>query len=96
MKTSPRPQTQPVCEIADDRRHRVAAPHAPRDDYEFARAAIGLLHEATEDLTPRLAKLHTAVVHDANGDTIDGTFTTRGSPTNTPQTGSWRVKRTAR
>jgi hypothetical protein len=31
-----------------------------------------------------------------NGDTIDGTFTTRGSPTNTPQTGSWRVKRTAR
>src|SRR3984885_8350919 len=29
-----------------------------------ARAAVGLLHEATEDLTPRLAKLHTAVVHD--------------------------------
>lgn len=29
-----------------------------------ARAAIGLLHEATEDLTPRLAKLHTAVIHD--------------------------------
>ena len=31
-----------------------------------------------------------------NGDTIDGTFTTRGSQTNTPQTGTWRVKRTAR
>ena len=31
-----------------------------------------------------------------NGDTIDGTFATRGSPTNTPQTGTWRVKRTAR
>jgi hypothetical protein len=31
-----------------------------------------------------------------NGDSIDGTFTTRGSPTNTPQTGTWRVKRTAR
>ena len=30
------------------------------------------------------------------GDTIDGTFTTRGSQTNTPQTGTWRVKRTAR
>jgi hypothetical protein len=29
-----------------------------------------------------------------NGDTIDGTFTTRGSPSNTPQTGTWRVKRT--
>jgi 4-hydroxy-4-methyl-2-oxoglutarate aldolase len=29
-----------------------------------ARAAAGLLHEATEDLTPRLAKLHTAIVHD--------------------------------
>jgi 4-hydroxy-4-methyl-2-oxoglutarate aldolase len=29
-----------------------------------ARAAVGLLHEATEDLTPRLAKLHTAVIHD--------------------------------
>jgi hypothetical protein len=28
-----------------------------------------------------------------NGDTIDGTFSTRGSPTNTPQTGTWRVKR---
>jgi hypothetical protein len=31
-----------------------------------------------------------------NGDTIDGTFTTRGSQTNTPQTGTWRVKRTTR
>jgi regulator of RNase E activity RraA len=29
-----------------------------------ARAAASLLHEATEDLTPRLSKLHTAVVHD--------------------------------
>ena len=28
-----------------------------------------------------------------NGDTIEGTFTTRGS-VNTPQTGTWRVKRT--
>jgi hypothetical protein len=27
-------------------------------------------------------------------DTIDGTFTTRGSPSNAPQTGTWRVKRT--
>jgi hypothetical protein len=31
-----------------------------------------------------------------DGDTIDGTFATRGSQTNTPQTGTWRVKRTAR
>jgi len=31
-----------------------------------------------------------------SGDTIDGTFSTRGSPTNTPQTGTWRVKRTTR
>jgi hypothetical protein len=31
-----------------------------------------------------------------NGDTIEGTFSTRGSPTNTPQTGNWRVKRTSR
>jgi 4-hydroxy-4-methyl-2-oxoglutarate aldolase len=30
-----------------------------------ARAAVNLLHEATEDLTPRLSKLHTSVVHDA-------------------------------
>jgi len=29
-----------------------------------ARAAAGLLREPTEDLTPRLAKLHTAIVHD--------------------------------
>ena len=29
-----------------------------------------------------------------NGDTIEGTFSTRGSPSNTPQTGTWRVKRT--
>jgi hypothetical protein len=31
-----------------------------------------------------------------NGDTIDGTFATRGSQTAAPQTGTWRVKRTAR
>ena len=31
-----------------------------------------------------------------DGDTIDGTFFTRGSQTNTPQTGTWRVKRTTR
>ncbi len=29
-----------------------------------ARAAVGLLHEATEDLTPRLARLYTGIVHD--------------------------------
>ena len=29
-----------------------------------------------------------------NGDTIEGTFSTSGSPSNTPQTGNWRVKRT--
>jgi hypothetical protein len=28
-----------------------------------------------------------------SGDTIDGMFSTRGSQTNTPQTGTWRVKR---
>jgi hypothetical protein len=38
----------------------------------------------------------TAFTGNINGDTIDGTFTTRGSPANTPQTGTWRVKRTAR
>jgi len=38
----------------------------------------------------------TAFTGNVNGDTIDGTFTTRGSPTNTPQTGTWRVKRTSR
>jgi hypothetical protein len=31
-----------------------------------------------------------------NGDTIDGTFVTRGSQTAGPQTGTWRVKRTTR
>ncbi len=31
-----------------------------------------------------------------NGDTIDGTFSTRGSQSNAPQTGSWRVKRTSK
>jgi regulator of RNase E activity RraA len=29
-----------------------------------ARAGVNLLHESTEDLTPRLAKLYTGVVHD--------------------------------
>ena len=29
-----------------------------------------------------------------NGDAIDGTFATRGSQSNAPQTGTWRVKRT--
>ena len=28
------------------------------------------------------------------GDTIEGTFSTSGSPLNAPQTGNWRVKRT--
>ena len=28
------------------------------------------------------------------GDTIEGTFSTSGSPSNAPQTGNWRVKRT--
>ena len=28
-----------------------------------------------------------------NGDTIDGTFSTGGSQSNAPQTGTWRVKR---
>ncbi|HTD85709.1 MAG TPA: hypothetical protein VK850_03960 [Candidatus Binatia bacterium] len=28
-----------------------------------------------------------------SGDTIDGTFTTRGTQANAPQTGTWRVKR---
>lgn len=28
-----------------------------------------------------------------SGDTIDGTYTTRGTPANAPQTGTWRVKR---
>jgi hypothetical protein len=31
-----------------------------------------------------------------NGNTIDGTFTTRGSPSAAPQTGTWRVKRATR
>ena len=29
-----------------------------------------------------------------SGDTIEGTFTTRGTQANAPQTGTWRVKRT--
>jgi len=31
-----------------------------------------------------------------SGDTIDGTYSTRGTQANAPQTGTWRVKRTAR
>jgi len=31
-----------------------------------------------------------------SGDTIDGTFTTRGTQSNAGQTGTWRVKRTTR
>jgi hypothetical protein len=31
-----------------------------------------------------------------SGDTIDGTFVTRGAQTAAPQTGTWRVKRTTR
>ncbi|MEP6550017.1 MAG: hypothetical protein ABJB95_02475 [Gemmatimonadales bacterium] len=31
-----------------------------------------------------------------NGDSIDSTFSTRGSSSNAPQTGTWRVKRTSR
>ena len=31
-----------------------------------------------------------------SGDAIDGTFSTRGSQTASPQTGTWRVKRTTR
>jgi hypothetical protein len=31
-----------------------------------------------------------------HGDTIDGTYSTRGTQANAPQTGTWRVKRTAR
>jgi hypothetical protein len=31
-----------------------------------------------------------------SGDAIDGTFSTRGSETAAPQTGTWRVKRTTR
>jgi hypothetical protein len=31
-----------------------------------------------------------------SGDTIDGTFATRGSPSAAPQTGTWRVKRATR
>jgi hypothetical protein len=38
----------------------------------------------------------TAFTGTVNGDTIDGKFTTRGSSANTPQTGTWRVKRAAR
>lgn len=38
----------------------------------------------------------TAFTGNVSGDAIEGTFTTRGSPANTPQTGTWRVKRAAR
>lgn len=36
----------------------------------------------------------TTFTGNVKGDTIEGTFSTSGSPTNTPQTGNWRVKRT--
>jgi hypothetical protein len=36
----------------------------------------------------------TTFIGTVKGDTIDGTFSTRGSQTNTPQTGNWRVRRT--
>jgi hypothetical protein len=38
----------------------------------------------------------TTFIGTLNGDTIDGTFTTRGSQAAAPQSGTWRVKRTAR
>jgi len=38
----------------------------------------------------------TTFVGTINGDTIDGTFSTRGSQAAAPQTGTWRVKRTTR
>ena len=38
--------------------------------------------------------VHTTFTGKLDGDTIDGTFTTRGSQSNAPQTGTWRVKRT--
>lgn len=37
--------------------------------------------------------VETTFVGRVNGDTIDGTFSTRGSPSAAPQTGTWRVKR---
>jgi len=38
----------------------------------------------------------TTFIGTVNGDTIDGTFSTRGSQTAAPQNGTWRVKRTTR
>jgi hypothetical protein len=35
----------------------------------------------------------TTFIGTVKGDAIDGTFSTRGSQTNAPQTGNWRVKR---
>ena len=40
--------------------------------------------------------VETTVTGRLNGDTIEGTFSTRGPQSTTPQTGSWRVKRTTR
>jgi hypothetical protein len=39
--------------------------------------------------------VETTFVGRLNGNTIDGTFTTRGSPSVAPQTGTWRVKRSS-
>ena len=39
--------------------------------------------------------VETTFVGRVHGDTIDGTFTTRGSQSVAPQTGTWRVKRTS-
>ncbi len=35
----------------------------------------------------------TTFIGTLNGDTIDGTYSTRGTQANAPQTGTWRVKR---
>jgi hypothetical protein len=37
--------------------------------------------------------VETTFVGKLTGDTIDGTFTTKGSQSVAPQTGTWRVKR---
>jgi hypothetical protein len=39
--------------------------------------------------------VETTFVGRVHGDTIDGTFTTRGSQSVAPQTGTWRVKRSS-
>jgi hypothetical protein len=38
--------------------------------------------------------VETTFIGTLNGDTINGTFTTRGTQANAPQTGTWQVKRT--